>query len=166
VDREGYAPWYSTVELRAGGSLELEAKLVPTPSPRITAQDAAAARWRRWGFVTGGAGLVLTAVTAALVLDNGARHDDWRGEQRALDRIWLRTPADEAGPTARQQTNDARADRIQSIDQVATGLGVASVALLGAAVVLIWSGSTSETEPALSMKSSTQRSQASWTSRW
>lgn len=80
-----------------------------------------------------GTGALLAGATVGVVLDNNARHSEWRSEDRAIAEA-LRAPQPDDGLSERRRANDTRAERIKLQDEIAVGLGVASaITLLAAA---------------------------------
>jgi hypothetical protein len=138
VERPGYAPWSTTLQLEPERTANVTPSLAPT---KLTLRTMDRERSKRNWVVatTAGAGLVLSGVTTWLVVDNRSRYANWQREQRALDAQW-RSATIQSMPTTGQHANDDRADRIKLQDEIAVGTGVASGALLIAAAALFFTG--------------------------
>jgi len=134
VRRWGYEDWSQEAEIRAGARTELTADLEPTPE----AIDAARARMRNLQIVSGilAAGALGLGVGAWGSLAAGEReHERWTERQRELDPLVFSGQGD-AALAEEQRENDRRLQRRMDLEQLGTGLAVASGACLVSAAGL------------------------------
>ncbi|HEY3498521.1 MAG TPA: PEGA domain-containing protein [Polyangiaceae bacterium] len=137
VQRRGFQPFSRTISVAAGQKLGLDIELAPTAAYR--AEYERRARTQRLGaYVLGIAGLGVGVGALATRLYSNHLYGEWESERDRLP------PAGAPGTSPEDETaqieNDARQERIQTLDRVALGLGITSAVVVGAGVVLYLHG--------------------------
>jgi len=134
VRRWGYEDWSQEAEIRAGVRTELTADLEPNPE----AIGAARARMRNLQIVSGvlaGGALGLGVGAWGSLAAAEREHERWTEHQRELDPLLFSGQGD-AALAEEQRENDRRQQRRMDLEQLGTGLAVASGACLVSAASL------------------------------
>ncbi len=127
--REAKAQWEQVVEVPANGEVTVGCAL-PKLEPTLTAKKATGSGVLSIprGYFVIGAGVAVAGAALGLYLDNGARYDDWKATDRALN----------ANPDiAARARNNQLADKIGTYNVVTVVLALTSGALIGGGVALL-----------------------------
>jgi hypothetical protein len=119
VERDGYAPYSTLLNLRPGKTLVQEAVLTPTPSHATLIQSRA--EQRRLGYVLAGSSAALLLVSGGFYLWNNQRYQKFQDSM--------------GGNTAQ---NLELATSIQRVDDLSVGLLITGVISGGAGGWLVW----------------------------
>jgi hypothetical protein len=137
VSKPGYSAFEAIVEVPAGGTAQVDAKLLPTAGEVRRYQSRASVQ-RTWAYALGAAGLAAGASATIVYLWNDGRHGTWQGRQSNLDAEWATLPPHSADLVARQTANDELISSIHDGDRVALGLGLgAALCLAGSAILFL-----------------------------
>jgi hypothetical protein len=140
VTKTGFEPYRRTVDARAGGKTAVYVVLHPT-GERLRA-DRARER-KTWGYVTGGAGVVLVAFAITLQVVNQNNYEEWQREQLVFSRE-LADGQSSPGHAKRAAELQEQATDIQRADDIALGAGVLGGVLLVVSGGLLFLGDGSE----------------------
>jgi hypothetical protein len=132
VERAGFEPFSRIISLAAPRPLAVRAELVPTNDFRIDYERRARARHLE-AYVLGGAGLTLAATAIATKLYSNHLYRNWQDENNRLPPLGAPTTPTQARAQAR---NDDLAGKIQTLNGLALGVGIAGI--LGVAGSVWW----------------------------
>jgi hypothetical protein len=134
VSKSGFESWKRSVVLHAGRPHVVMPSLQPTAA---VSDRRRLERRRTWALASGGSGVLLAGLAAALLVTNQRHYEDWQRDQRALSSELAsgRASADHSRRSA--ELND-RAARIQRADDLALASGVVGGLLLITSASLYW----------------------------